>query len=440
MKKFYYLLSALLLIGSYANAQVFSSNFDNWTAGIPDGWDGPHSSLEGDSIIQVSTGSIYGSNSCQLVNAQSSHKRFNTDSVLSVVKNVSYEVKFWVKGQGDIRTNIYSGGYGSYNNYIAVNTSSWTMYTQTVTADSTVSNAEIIFSVRNTIASSNHLQLDSVVISTTTVPSVSIYDLQYTTAPGGDSPYNGQSVLTGGIVSAVKTADTTGYFIQNGVGPWQGIYVYDTGNIPAIGDSITLSANVTEYFNMTELTNVNNYTVVSSGNTPYAAQGVTTMGVNDEQYEGVLVQVTNANCTNPSAGFGMFEVNDGSGVVLVDDQIYQYTATLNTAYNVTGVVDYSFSEYKILPRFLSDISIFSGIEEQQTFDANLYPVPARDNITIQVNESVNYRVIDSKGSIVLHGSISKPTNLDVSGLSNGIYSVVLTNGTHSNVNQISIIH
>ena len=48
----------------------------------------------------------------------------------------------------------------------------------------------------------------------------SIYDIQFTTLPNGDSPLNGQTVNTGGIVTASYTG---AYYIQNASGPWQGI-------------------------------------------------------------------------------------------------------------------------------------------------------------------------------------------------------------------------
>src|SRR5690606_12043213 len=142
---------------------------------------------------------------------------------------------------------------------------------------------------------------------------VSIYDIQYTTDPSGDSPMNGQTVLTGGIVSAVLPAANDGYFIQSGIGPCTGIYVYDTDNSPAIGDSSTLVACVVEYFGGRQLSSISAYTVVSSGNA-LVSFDVATGDVSVEPWESVLIRGVNATCTEEPGGanFGKYKVNDGT--------------------------------------------------------------------------------------------------------------------------------
>lgn len=410
----------LMFIGIITNAQVFTSNFENWTGGVPDGWMGTQSSIEADSVIQITSGTQYGANAAQLVNTEASHKRLTTQP-MHVDGGTSYEIKFWVKGQGDIRTALFDTSWGAYNNYISINTTSWTVQSQTVTASVNSNIAEFIISVRNTVGT-NHIQIDSVAITTTTVPFVSIHNIQYTTT--GDSPYNGQTVNTGGIVTGITLSGD--FFIQAGPGAWDGIYVFDQNQSVTIGDSVTFTANVSEYYNLTELSGVASLVVVSSGNTLYAPVAVTTgdMASNGEAYEGVLIKVSNANCTVANAGNGMWTVDDGSGPINTDDVIFHFTPTANTHYYVTGIGHFSFSEYKILPRDANDITISSGIEDvNNNSTISLFPNPAVNYFTIQSNQRIAsvelFNVVGEK----IHSFESSITNYSVSNYQAGIYFV-----------------
>ncbi|HNQ67428.1 MAG TPA: T9SS type A sorting domain-containing protein [Bacteroidales bacterium] len=179
-----------------------------------------------------------------------------------------------------------------------------------------------------------------------------IYDIQYTTAGDGASPLATQAVTTEGVVCG-KFGDK--FWIQDGAGAWNGIYVYyNTTGSPAMGDLVYVSATVTEYNGLTELSTITNITVQSSGNTIADPTVLNTGNVGVEMYEGVLVSTTGV-CTNADAGYGMWEINDGSGVILIDDTMYPYTAVLGNSYTVTGLVDYSFDAWKILPRDAADV-------------------------------------------------------------------------------------
>ncbi|MDE0978913.1 MAG: hypothetical protein OSA78_02900, partial [Flavobacteriales bacterium] len=69
------------------------------------------------------------------------------------------------------------------------------------------------------------------------------------------SPFIGLTVTTTGIVSANNVTSSTagfiGYFVQDGSGPWNGVYVYDNTHAPEIGDEIIIEAEVQEYFDVT---------------------------------------------------------------------------------------------------------------------------------------------------------------------------------------------
>ena len=193
---------------------------------------------------------------------------------------------------------------------------------------------------------------------------VTIYDIQYTTDPSGDSPYAGQNVQTSGLVTAITS---NGYFLQDGTGAWNGIYVYDTNNSPAIGDNITIIAEVAEYYNLTELKNLLSYTLNSSGNVLPPAAATSTFDINSmEAYEGVLVQAAVATCTDPDAGYGEWIIDDGTGTCTVDDLIYSFTPDSAHQYNVTGVITFSYGNYKLEPRDSADIEDITVIGDTQS--------------------------------------------------------------------------
>lgn len=433
MKKISTLISTLLIGASSFSQVIFQSDLSSWSAGDPTDWMGVKTNIGSANVIEVPTASTYGGSDAQLTNATTSHKRFTTQP-LSVTSGQSYEIKFWVKGQGEIRTGLFdnhtpttTSGY-IYNSYITVNSATPVEYTQTITALNTNAAAEFILSVVNTVGPA-HLIVDSVSIAETVIPPatfVSIYDIQYTTDPSGDSPEAGNEVQTYGIVTGVFAfgADAGRFFIQDGDGPWNGIYVYDNTHTLALGDSVSVTGTVSEYFGLTEIGTVSNVTIISSGNPQPNATVVSTLNAAQEQYESVLVQVVDAECTNADAGFGQFIVNDGSGDRLVDDQIYSYTATLGSYYDITGVTFLSFGEVKLFPRIAPDIVVkeVAGIEESSTF--SMFPNPSTGMVAINVNPGDIIRVYNMNGSLVYQGIGEKL--IDLTELEAGIYQVMVT--------------
>lgn len=368
MKKVSFLSLAFIAMAHITFAQVFTSSFENWSGpNSPDGWIG--NTVAGNatnftlSNITQSSDAQEGVLSCRLQNTNTTtHQRFTTVAV-NVTQGEIYEITFWAKGQGEIRTSVVTlnpnstTNYATYNNYIVL-TSDWTQYTQTVTSPNT-SLGEFIFSVISTVAP-DHVMIDNVSISgggSSSVDYVSIYDIQYTTDMSGDSPYIGQTVETSGIVTATYAS---GYFIQNGVGPWTGIHVFNNSNTPQIGDSISIVGNVVEYFNLTQITGVTSFVNHSSGNALPTAVEITSAQSKTEPYEGVLVKVMNAECTNTNSGFGMWKINSGEDSSKVHNLIYAYTPTLGASYNIRGVINYSFDVFRVCPRSIDDIEVLNA--------------------------------------------------------------------------------
>ncbi len=195
------------------------------------------------------------------------------------------------------------------------------------------------------------------------------------------SPYEGQIVTTSGIVTSVFS---TGYCIQDGQGEWTGIYVYGSANVNR-GDLVEITGEVSEYFGLTEIKNVSSLELLSSGNPLFEPELLGTWDVNDESWEGVLVQVSEAVCTNTNLGFGEWELNDGSGPCRVDDMGIVFIPDQGIRYAVTGPVFYSFDNYKIEARDADDIQIlepiyFTSEPEQENLTKNSFTLNWETNI------------------------------------------------------------
>lgn len=439
MKKIYNLFLGLMIVGTAANAQVvFQSNLSSWSGGLPTDFWGSSTSLATGNVLEV-TAPLYGTSAAAIKNTGTSHKRFSTQTV-DVDSSGTYEIKVWVKASaGQLRTGHYyisntaTTGYGTYNSYIDLSTASagsLVMITQTVTVVSTADSAQFILSFHSTDGVTD-LIVDSVVVSNTAPPVATPYtinQIQFTTSPPYDSPHNTEFVETSGIVTAVQY---NGYYIQDGAGAYNGIFVLDYLNVPTIGDNVTISGVVEEFFNYTEIKNPSVYVVNSSGNTLPTPTTLSTLGVADEMYEGVLVKVTNAACTADTAtnGNGEWTINDGSGALTVDDKMYDFNASVATAYNVTGVVDYSFSVFKLQPRDANDVQLYTSIEEINNYKVSVYPNPVQNQLNFELSTS-NYsvRIIDITGKTISNTtSIANKLKVNTSSLNNGIYFYTILN-------------
>ncbi len=192
-----------------------------------------------------------------------------------------------------------------------------------------------------------------------------IRDIQYTEDESGDSPFIDQEVTISGIITAEAYAfGGSKYWVQDSAGAWNGVMVYDDVNKAAEGDSVTLTGTVTEYYNLTEITDVTEFTIEDSAvfgiePTLVTTGEIGTGGSMAEAYEGCLIQVTDLNITNADLGYGEWEVDDGSGTCRVDDAADYYFNPADYTdvgvQSITGVMDYSFSERKIQPRLAWDV-------------------------------------------------------------------------------------
>jgi len=253
-----------------------------------------------------------------------------------------------------------------------------------------------------------------------------ISDIQDTTGTGsGDSKLKGQTVTFTGIVSAESWAyGGSYYFVQDGSGPWSGVMVYDGDRENAYGDSVIITAEVIEYSGKTEMGNVTSYSKISEGH-KVAASVVTsgeigTGGSNAEAYEGVLVKVENVEITDGDLGYGEWSVNDGSGDVRIDDvaDYYFWPSEYDSCLSVTGILDYSYSNTKILPRLAYDV-----VEGNATGETKIYTRMQRiqqvrysDLLKAEkgTGEDASYMSVDST-YYNAKGIVTMPTGLSYAG-------------------------
>ncbi|WP_428243395.1 ExeM/NucH family extracellular endonuclease [Gynuella sp.] len=122
---------------------------------------------------------------------------------------------------------------------------------------------------------------------------------------GGSSALEGQQVTVEAVVYQNQQATAQGYFIQEeeadsdgNEATSEGIFVFDTSLPVTVGDKVRLSAKVTEYKGLTELSSVSGLTVCSQNNTLPAATAITlpvTSLEAFEQVEGMRVSLANSN-------------------------------------------------------------------------------------------------------------------------------------------------
>ncbi len=270
----------------------------------------------------------------------------------------------------------------------------------------------------------------TVTVTVQQVDVVTIHDIQFSEATPADSPYKGQQVTTKGLVTGMKfsaTYNNYSFFMQDGVGAWNGVYVYACTFAVAVGDSVQLTATVDEYNTLTELKNVTALTVINSGNQAPAPAEVSVTTAASEPYEGVLVKVTNAECTAAPDSYGAWTVSDGTTPILVDDLYFAYTPTVGEHYNVTGIVDYAYSAWRMYPRETADVSLWNYTPANPFATFSAYPNPFTDVIRFSGSEVNRVTIFSVIGQVVLDQQVNGAELVDTRNLEKGIYLVRFTN-------------
>ncbi len=189
----------------------------------------------------------------------------------------------------------------------------------------------------------------------TVIATPSINEIQSNNTAGA-SAWLGELVKITGVVTAV-TSDTKNYYLQNGSGAWNGIYVYNNAtHTYAVGNNLSIEGTVDEFNNLTQIKTVTSTVVNNPTDVVPAAAEISTLDATTENYEGVLVKVKKAECKSGSAG--TYVINNGTGDLTAYKGIFgTFALTTGRFYNITGVMTWynNSSIFELLPRNASDV-------------------------------------------------------------------------------------
>ena len=193
---------------------------------------------------------------------------------------------------------------------------------------------------------------------------VSIYDIQYTEDPGFDGTYPsvfvGQTVIIQGVVTATGFNGGRIFVSEQRGGPWSGIAVDGIGNRVSVGDLIEVQGRVSEIMGKTVITNTRNLrTLLRSQTLPNPVRVSVHEALTSEAFESVLVQLTNVTCRSQSNGNFIAVVEDVTASINVGNG---FSSDINNIFHngenysaIIGIIDFSFNQFSIHPRNLSDI-------------------------------------------------------------------------------------
>jgi hypothetical protein len=191
-----------------------------------------------------------------------------------------------------------------------------------------------------------------------------VSEVQYTDDPLWQSPLLGQTVTVTGLATTDSGNYPDRFAIQDGEGPWSGVFVQDPG-IVMRGDEVTVTGTVAETGGLTEISPVDEIVVESSGN-PLPPPEMLAPGVisTSESYEGVLVEAENVTVTDASDPQNWQITSDGSCRVGHWGG-YMYVPMLGNELNVTGVVGSLEELLKLQPRDGADIVPATGVSDER---------------------------------------------------------------------------
>ncbi len=336
---------------------------------------------------------------------------------------------------------------------------------------------------------------------------LTIRDVQYSPYGSGYSSYNGYYVTLTGIVTA-DSSDIPGFgtstpmriYMQDKSAAWSGIMIGVRGINGADvlkfkrGDSVTLTGRIMENYSVTSIDSLTSIKVNSSGNPEPAPIDLKTGDIDKitastdtteagEKWESVLVDYKNVTVTDENAdgdpgpntnNHGEMFVNDGSGdtrvelqdgnhnynndwdSTLADNPANIYVMTGSKFSELRGILFYSYSYYKLVPRknddligFVTDVK--KGVNTQPSsysLEQN-YPNPFNPSTTISYSvpksSKVTIRIFNVLGQEVRtlvndYKSPGKYTiNFNADNLSSGIYFYTLHAGNTFQVKKMILL-
>lgn len=185
-------------------------------------------------------------------------------------------------------------------------------------------------------------------------------------------PAEGTPVLIKDVyVTAVDNVGSgRGFFIQDtSLMPYTGLFVFTGGQAPGVqvGNRVDVQGTYDEYFDLSEL--IGPIVTIKDAGTTLPFQPIdianpatiATGGADAEKYESMLLKIgaVTISTVNPDGAEDFDEFAVSPGNLRVDDQCFDAlnnNCAVGTPFNsITGVLNYTFSNFKILPRNKADI-------------------------------------------------------------------------------------
>ena len=223
------------------------------------------------------------------------------------------------------------------------------------------------------------------------------------------SPENGNTVTVSGVVNAIKYNDPTykRFYLQDADSTWSGINVFTPPAPVVVGDSVTLTGPITEYYSVTEVNVPTSITIHGTG-TVHAPIVVTsddippdTCDVDGESYESMLVRLENVLCVVATAGSEAWVKSDGAtDSCVISSYIFGPPPTPNfiagQRYNITGIVSYFTYRFVLYPRNAADVEL---IPPPEPIIGNVQQTPPGTLVDPSASVVVSAEIVDYAGMI-----------------------------------------
>ena len=210
---------------------------------------------------------------------------------------------------------------------------------------------------------------------------------------GTSSPMLNEVVHVTGTITAISAGE--GFFVQDDNAAWSGIWVsYGSVASMNIGDGVRVFGSVAEVAEVTTI-NASSVEMVDAPVEVVPVVVESPSAAKAEMYESVLVQVNDAKA-NAANGNGVWSIYyETTNSIAVNKWFYAYTPDATHMYNVAGVVNGRYSDYKLEPRMASDIKDLDGTSAPvvPVVDYKVYPNPFNDRISIDNYDKLTRVVI-----------------------------------------------
>ncbi len=404
-----------------AQAQVFADGFEVWEANVPAAWFGTQTTLSTDSVEQISDNVHSGDHAIRVRNAPVISRRLTT-LPLHVDSGVTYILGYWARGYGLVRPALFDGqSYSGGLVYDTIAGNDWVWRSRQIPCIMTSDDGEFSLSF-SLIAPGEQLVIDDFSVSIYQVPVPPFRSIQEIQTPldGTDrSPWHDSIVATQGIITG-KDQSSLSFFLQNGVGPYSGIWVASNAGNLYNGDEVLVYGKVQEFEEydwqgnstwhngtLTRITDVY-HRVVQSQNNPLPAPELLSINeAKQEEWEGVLVRLEGIRWPG-GINFpeGWYGVANGDSI-RVHDMIYAVLPDTNYTYSMNGVMHYWRNWRRFQPRGPMDVQAV-GVPEGELAGLRLYPNPATDLIRVEWHEpllNTDYAIHDAMGRVVQSGRL-----------------------------------